>query len=108
MYCGKCFDLCHPKRGPLAEHKIGPPTVRPFKPKDDNTMCPAHPKEKLALHCFTCKSAICYLCKECGHHKLHHAELLDSVFRKTKVCFEVVVVADEGDDVDDDNDNVCS
>ena len=47
--------------------------------------CQQHKEEKLALYCFDCKVPVCYLCKEYGHHKGHQVELLEPVFKNTKV-----------------------
>ncbi|EDO40277.1 predicted protein [Nematostella vectensis] len=85
-YCGTCFDACHPMKGPLASHTLGPPDDKAPKPKNtSNMMCPDHPHERMALYCYGCRSAVCYLCKEAGSHRAHHVELLEKVFRKTKV-----------------------
>ncbi|XP_048586453.1 E3 ubiquitin-protein ligase TRIM9 [Nematostella vectensis] len=84
-YCGTCFDACHPMKGPLASHTLGPPDDKVPKPKNtSNMMCPDHPHERMALYCYGCRSAVCYLCKEAGSHRAHHVELLEKVFRKTK------------------------
>lgn len=85
LYCGTCFDACHPSKGPLADHTIGPAVARHTKHKEKSMQCQQHKEEKLALYCFTCKAPVCYLCKEYGHHKGHNVELLDPVFRNAKV-----------------------
>lgn len=85
LYCGTCFDACHPSKGPLADHTIGPAVARPQKRKETSMQCQQHKEEKLALYCFDCKVPVCYLCKEYGHHKGHQVELLEPVFKNTKV-----------------------
>lgn len=85
LYCGTCFDACHPSKGPLADHTIGPAVARPQKRKETGMQCQQHKEEKLALYCFDCKVPVCYLCKEYGHHKGHQVELLEPVFKNTKV-----------------------
>lgn len=86
MYCGTCFDACHPSKGPLADHSIGPPVARPVKRKETSLQCQQHTDEKLALYCVDCKMPVCYLCKEYGKHKAgHKVELLEAVFRNSKV-----------------------
>lgn len=85
LYCGTCFDACHPSKGPLAGHTIGPAVARPVRRKEESLQCQQHKEERLALYCFDCKAPVCYLCKEYGHHKGHNVELLDPVFRKVKV-----------------------
>ena len=85
LYCGTCFDACHPSKGPLADHTIGPAVAKPQKRKETSMHCQQHKEEKLALYCFDCKVPVCYLCKEYGHHKEHKVELLEPVFKNTKV-----------------------
>ncbi|XP_073248422.1 E3 ubiquitin-protein ligase TRIM9-like [Porites lutea] len=84
MYCGTCFDACHPSKGPLADHSIGPPVARPVKRKETSLQCQQHTDEKLALYCVDCKMPVCYLCKEYGKHKGHKVELLEPIFRNSK------------------------
>lgn len=85
LYCGACFDACHPSRGPLAGHTVGPAVARPVKRKEESLQCQEHKQERLALYCFGCKEAVCYMCKEYGQHQGHTVELLEPVFRKAKV-----------------------
>ena len=85
LYCGTCFDSCHPSKGPLADHTIGPAVAKPSKRKEKSLQCQQHKEEKLALYCFACNEPVCYLCKEYGNHKGHNVELLDPVFRNAKV-----------------------
>ncbi|XP_068681372.1 E3 ubiquitin-protein ligase TRIM9-like [Montipora foliosa] len=84
LYCGKCFDACHPSRGPLAGHTVGPAVAKPLKRKEESLQCQQHKQEKLALYCFDCKEPVCYMCKEYGYHNGHAVELLEPVFRKAK------------------------
>lgn len=87
-YCGTCFDTYHPMKGPLSGHTIGPPEIKTVKKKESNVTCQEHKEEKVALYCHECQMAVCYMCKEFGQHKKHQVELLDAVFRKTKVgCY---------------------
>lgn len=85
LYCGTCFDACHPSKGPLADHTIGPAVAKPQKRQEKSMQCQQHKEEKLALYCFVCKEPVCYLCKEYGTHKGHNMELLEPVFRNAKV-----------------------
>lgn len=91
MYCGTCFDACHPSKGPLADHSIGPPVARPVKRKETSLQCQQHTDEKLALYCVDCKMPVCYLCKEYGKHKGHKVELLEPVFRNSKVKSSYII-----------------
>ena len=85
LYCGICFDTFHPSKGPLAAHTTGPAGARRQKRKEENLLCERHREEKPALYCCECKTPICYKCKEHGQHKGHEIELLDPLFRNTKV-----------------------
>ena len=91
MYCGTCFDACHPSKGPLADHSIGPPVARPVKRKETSLQCQQHTDEKLALYCVDCKMPVCYLCKEYGKHKGHKVELLEPIFRNSKVKSSYII-----------------
>ncbi|PFX18591.1 E3 ubiquitin-protein ligase TRIM9 [Stylophora pistillata] len=55
LYCGTCFDACHPSKGPLADHTIGPAIAKPTKRQEKSMQCQQHKEEKLALYCFACK-----------------------------------------------------
>lgn len=98
-YCGTCFDMYHPMKGPLSGHTIGPPEIKNVNRKESNVLCQEHEEEKVTLYCHECQKAVCYLCKEFGEHKKHQVELLDGVFRKTKVgCYHGnarVLITDE-------------
>ena len=82
LYCGPCLSSCHPMRGPLATHTLGP--VAPLGggvgvPAD---LCVAH-GERPTLYCLVCRWAGC---KDCAPgHSQHDLQPLDNLAKTHKV-----------------------
>ncbi|XP_014216457.1 E3 ubiquitin-protein ligase TRIM9-like, partial [Copidosoma floridanum] len=74
LYCDSCRESCHPKRGPLAAHNLGPAQASCWANgsrssrggslghDNGNPGCPEHAGESLSLYCALCKVAACGLC----------------------------------------------
>ncbi|XP_046417060.1 E3 ubiquitin-protein ligase TRIM9 isoform X1 [Neodiprion fabricii] len=83
LYCDSCRESCHPNRGPLAAHNLGPPrgswqssSTRQRGPGDPgSTGCAEHPTEMVCLYCAMCKSAACSLCLR-DRHAAHPHDVL--------------------------------
>lgn len=85
MYCDSCRESCHPKRGPLATHNLGPPRAswqsntikggtRSLGP-DGTTICVDHNGEIVTLYCALCKIAACSMCLR-DRHAAHPHDVL--------------------------------
>lgn len=85
LYCDACRESCHPKRGPLATHNLGPPRgswqsngggkgVRGSN-AETTPLCTDHNGEPLTLYCALCKIAICALCLR-DRHAAHPHDVL--------------------------------
>ncbi|XP_017893587.1 E3 ubiquitin-protein ligase TRIM9 isoform X1 [Ceratina calcarata] len=85
LYCDACRESCHPKRGPLATHNLGPPRgswqsnggARGSRGSAAETtpLCADHNGEPLSLYCALCKAAICTLCLR-DRHTAHPHDVL--------------------------------
>ena len=84
LYCENCRESCHPKRGPLATHKLGPAQAkwqttlrgnRNSMQHEPSTNCADHPDEIFSLYCALCKVAACGLCLR-DRHNTHHNDIL--------------------------------
>nr|XP_045590414.1 tripartite motif-containing protein 67-like [Procambarus clarkii] len=85
LYCGPCLTSCHPGRGPLATHTLGPVT-----PLGGQTIpggcdvCATH-GERPTLYCLVCRWSGC---RECGPgHSQHDLQPLDNLAKTHKVRF---------------------
>lgn len=76
LYCDACREACHPKRGPLATHNLGPPRGRwqsnggksvRGTGHDSNLICADHNGESVGLYCAQCKIAACSVCLRDRH-----------------------------------------
>ncbi|XP_012274270.1 E3 ubiquitin-protein ligase TRIM9 [Orussus abietinus] len=78
-YCDACRESCHPNRGPLASHNLGPPgpgSQRGAGPEPSCACaCPDHGGETLGLYCAPCKLAACSLCVR-DRHAAHPRDVL--------------------------------
>ena len=84
LYCDACRESCHPKRGPLAAHNLGPPRgswqsnglkgPRGMGP-DGTPICSDHNGEAVSLYCALCKIAACSLCLR-DRHAAHPHDVL--------------------------------
>ncbi|KAJ8672538.1 hypothetical protein QAD02_003797, partial [Eretmocerus hayati] len=92
LYCDSCRESCHPKRGPLATHNVGPAQgswaggglVRLGGGSSSRASaifenggpgCPEHVGESLSLYCALCKVAACGLCLR-DRHTAHPQDML--------------------------------
>lgn len=81
LYCDACRESCHPKRGPLAAHNLGPPRgswqssgSKGSRP-EGTPICNDHNGEAVTLYCALCKIAICALCLR-DRHAAHPHDVL--------------------------------
>ena len=81
LYCDACRESCHPKRGPLAAHNLGPPRgswqsngSKGSRP-ENTPVCNDHNGEAVTLYCALCKIAICALCLR-DRHAAHPHDVL--------------------------------
>lgn len=81
LYCDACRESCHPKRGPLATHNLGPPRGswqsnggKGSRP-ESTPVCNDHNGEAVTLYCALCKIAICALCLR-DRHAAHPHDVL--------------------------------
>ncbi|XP_015116550.1 E3 ubiquitin-protein ligase TRIM9 isoform X2 [Diachasma alloeum] len=83
LYCDQCRESCHPLRGPLAAHNLGPPRAswqsntkgsRPTGP-DGTPICGDHNGETVSLYCALCKNAACSNCLR-DRHAAHPHDVL--------------------------------
>ncbi|XP_011307589.1 E3 ubiquitin-protein ligase TRIM9 isoform X3 [Fopius arisanus] len=83
LYCDQCRESCHPLRGPLAAHNLGPPRAswqsntkgtRPTGP-DGAPICGDHNGETVSLYCALCKNAACSNCLR-DRHAAHPHDVL--------------------------------
>ena len=112
IYCEKCKEICHPVRGPLANHSVValPDQMQPSligfsktgsyrrpkfmplpnKPSQKSGIkllnCMEHPTEKMSLHCLSCKASMCVQCQANEKHKSHDVKAIGALYRKQKVC----------------------
>jgi len=106
LYCSSCREKCHPRRGPLAQHKLldvkdsftcddgkvsraRPYAALPSKPLVKNGIklspCPQHPTENTSLHCEVCRVSLCVQCSEEGKHKNHEVKPIGALYKTQKV-----------------------
>ncbi|VIO99220.1 B-box zinc finger family protein [Brugia malayi] len=87
-YCQSCQNSLHPARGPLASHKLVPPSARRSYrtaiglPKDSK--CPNHPLENLSMYCMICRLAVCCQCLQETKHSNHDVQSLDKICKTQK------------------------
>lgn len=90
LYCDSCRESCHPNRGPLAAHNLGPPRGS-WHTSSSRTRggggagsaicdpsingCAEHTGETVCLYCAMCKSAACSLCLR-DRHAAHPHDVL--------------------------------
>ncbi|XP_041314432.1 E3 ubiquitin-protein ligase TRIM9 isoform X14 [Pyrgilauda ruficollis] len=101
FYCDPCRLRCHPPRGPLAKHRLGPPgggggvkspvgagsrggrVSRRLSPRKIST-CTDHELENHSMYCVQCKSPVCYQCLEEGKHSSHEVKALGAMWKLHK------------------------
>ncbi|XP_076039503.1 tripartite motif-containing protein 67-like [Oratosquilla oratoria] len=100
LYCGPCLASCHPARGPLATHTLGPvaPLENPSGGGGSTSsssislpgeVCALH-GERPTLYCLVCSWSGC---RDCGPlHSQHDLQPLDNIARTHKVRYEYTCV----------------
>lgn len=101
LYCDVCRESCHPKRGPLATHNLGPPRgswqsngVKGSRGlgAEGTPICNDHNGEAVTLYCALCKIAICSLCLRDRHGAHSHDVLpLAAACKAQKVSTLIIV-----------------
>ena len=89
FYCNKCGDRCHPRRGPLAKHRLLTPAegaqFLKTKCSISDLCCRDHADEQLGMYCVTCHAAVCRLCVHGGRHTNHNVQAAGSTCKSHKV-----------------------
>ncbi|KAL4234701.1 medial ring protein Mid2 [Mactra antiquata] len=83
-YCETCLENFHPKRGPLAHHKLQRPVKDELSGKQ--AFCTDHPVEVATIFCDKCQLLGCHLCvcEGVGKHSQHKILSLDTALVQTK------------------------
>ncbi|XP_041044124.1 tripartite motif-containing protein 67 isoform X8 [Carcharodon carcharias] len=97
FYCEPCQRRCHPARGPLAKHRLVPPSQargaaapaapaaakKQLPPRKIST-CTEHELENHSMYCASCKIPVCYQCLEEGKHGKHEVKALGAMWKQHK------------------------
>ncbi|XP_016410595.1 E3 ubiquitin-protein ligase TRIM9-like isoform X3 [Sinocyclocheilus rhinocerous] len=91
FYCAPCQQRCHPSRGPLAKHRLLPPTqaqagnAQPAGASArKQATCLDHEAENYSMYCVSCKTPVCYQCLEEGKHGKHDVKPLAAMWKQHK------------------------
>ncbi|XP_073790144.1 tripartite motif-containing protein 67 isoform X2 [Danio rerio] len=91
FYCSPCQQRCHPSRGPLAKHRLLPPTQAqagsaqpPGAPARKQPTCVDHEAENYSMYCASCRTPVCYQCLEEGKHGKHDVKPLAAMWKQHK------------------------
>ncbi|XP_051730737.1 E3 ubiquitin-protein ligase TRIM9 isoform X2 [Ctenopharyngodon idella] len=91
FYCAPCQQRCHPSRGPLAKHRLLPPTqaqagiAQPTGASArKQATCVDHESENYNMYCVSCKTPVCYQCLEEGKHGKHDVKPLPAMWKQHK------------------------
>ncbi|XP_073672721.1 E3 ubiquitin-protein ligase TRIM9 [Garra rufa] len=91
FYCAPCQQRCHPSRGPLAKHRLVPPTqaqagnAQPVGASArKQSTCVDHETENYSMYCVSCKTPVCYQCLEEGKHGKHDVKPLAAMWKQHK------------------------
>ncbi|KAG1964803.1 tripartite motif-containing protein [Pimephales promelas] len=91
FYCAPCQQRCHPSRGPLAKHRLLPPThaqagiAQPAAGSArKQATCVDHESENYSMYCASCRSPVCYQCLEEGKHGKHDVKPLAAMWKQHK------------------------
>ncbi|XP_061099532.1 tripartite motif-containing protein 67 isoform X7 [Conger conger] len=92
FYCTPCQQRCHPSRGPLAKHRLVPPTQvagasqqQPAASARKLATCADHDVENYSMYCINCKIPVCFQCLEEGKHGKHDVKPLGAMWKQHKV-----------------------
>ncbi|XP_056437336.1 E3 ubiquitin-protein ligase TRIM9 isoform X1 [Gadus chalcogrammus] len=104
FYCAPCQQRCHPSRGPLAKHRLvppsqaasaasaaaragaaqQPPTQHPPATARKPATCAEHEAENFSIYCMNCKVPVCAKCMEEGKHAKHDVKPLAVMWKQHK------------------------
>ncbi|KAK7115126.1 E3 ubiquitin-protein ligase TRIM9-like [Littorina saxatilis] len=86
LYCPKCLDSYHPKRGSLRNHHVTRPAKRDQEEKEPVNYCSDHADEATNIFCGRCQVLVCHLCvcEGTGHHAGHKILDLDTAWTQVK------------------------
>ncbi|XP_061099531.1 tripartite motif-containing protein 67 isoform X6 [Conger conger] len=91
FYCTPCQQRCHPSRGPLAKHRLVPPTQvagasqqQPAASARKLATCADHDVENYSMYCINCKIPVCFQCLEEGKHGKHDVKPLGAMWKQHK------------------------
>ncbi|KAG5277468.1 hypothetical protein AALO_G00117970 [Alosa alosa] len=91
LYCTPCQQRCHPSRGPLAKHRLVPPTQpppaalqQPNATARKTATCAEHDAENYSMYCTNCKLPVCHHCLEDGKHGKHDVKPLPTMWKHHK------------------------
>ncbi|XP_052379522.1 E3 ubiquitin-protein ligase TRIM9-like isoform X1 [Oncorhynchus keta] len=92
FYCTPCQQRCHPSRGPLAKHRLLPPTQSPAAGSQQTPAgtirkqgtCADHDTENFSMYCVNCKTPVCMKCLEGGKHGSHDLKPLAAMWKQHK------------------------
>uniref|UniRef100_A0AAZ3SR65 Tripartite motif containing 67 n=1 Tax=Oncorhynchus tshawytscha TaxID=74940 RepID=A0AAZ3SR65_ONCTS len=92
FYCTPCQQRCHPSRGPLAKHRLLPPTQSPAAGSlqmpagtiRKQGTCADHDMENFSMYCVNCKTPVCMKCLEGGKHGSHDLKPLAAMWKQHK------------------------
>ncbi|XP_067652133.1 E3 ubiquitin-protein ligase Midline-1-like [Haliotis asinina] len=84
LYCQKCLQTYHPKRGPLSHHRVRKPSKVEVEEKP--VFCCDHHSETTSIFCDTCKVLVCHLCvcEGVGKHSGHKILALDAAWKQLR------------------------
>ncbi|KAM9421581.1 E3 ubiquitin-protein ligase TRIM9-like isoform 3-T4 [Salvelinus alpinus] len=92
FYCTPCQQRCHPSRGPLAKHRLVPPTQSPVAGGQQmpaatlrkQGTCADHDTMNFSMYCVNCKTPVCMKCLEGGKHGSHDVKPLAAMWKQHK------------------------
>uniref|UniRef100_A0A4W5N4K3 Tripartite motif containing 67 n=2 Tax=Hucho hucho TaxID=62062 RepID=A0A4W5N4K3_9TELE len=92
FYCTPCQQRCHPSRGPLAKHRLVPPTQSPVAGGQQmpaatlrkQGTCADHDTVNFSMYCVNCKTPVCMQCLEGGKHGSHDVKPLAAMWKQHK------------------------
>ncbi|KAF5885404.1 tripartite motif-containing protein 67 isoform X1, partial [Clarias magur] len=97
LYCAPCQQRCHPARGPLAKHRLVPPSTgnaAAAAARASSTaagpqaalsaVCAEHDAQSYTAYCVNCKVPVCYLCMEDSKHGKHDVKPIAAMWKQHK------------------------
>ncbi|XP_039605882.1 E3 ubiquitin-protein ligase TRIM9 [Polypterus senegalus] len=98
FYCLPCQQRCHPSRGPLAKHRLVPPSqASSADPQQKQPQlqqqqqaarkpatCTEHDLENHSMYCVSCRMPVCFQCLEEGKHGKHEVKALGAMWKQHK------------------------